>query len=134
MRKVRLTSPWVAEGSNAYAFVAKANGYWADAGMDVEISRGYGSVAAAHAVVAGRFDFRFAAASAGIQQAAKGLPAVAIASATRTLAGSRAEVARICGVGGAVRHRTCAVWCDRLVRVQGPEGLARMTISMEAIR
>ncbi|WP_428492066.1 ABC transporter substrate-binding protein [Rhodopila sp.] len=89
-RKIRLTLPWVAEGSNAVAFVAKANGYWADAGLDVEISRGYGSVAAAQAVGAGRFDFGLAAASAGIQQAAKGLPTVSIASlgydATMTLA------------------------------------------------
>ena len=89
-RKVRLTLPWVAEGSNAYAFVAKANGYWAEAGPDVEISRGYGSVAAAQAVGAGQFDFGLAAASAGIQQAAKGLPTVSIAccgyDATMTIA------------------------------------------------
>ncbi|WP_428486491.1 ABC transporter substrate-binding protein [Rhodopila sp.] len=78
-RTVRLTLPWVAEGSNAVAFVAKANGYWADAGLDVRISRGYGSVAAAQAVGAGQFDFGLAAASAGIQQAAKGLPTVSIA-------------------------------------------------------
>ncbi|MDR3537132.1 MAG: ABC transporter substrate-binding protein [Acetobacteraceae bacterium] len=78
-RRVRLTLPWVAEGSNAYAFVAKANSYWADAGLDVEITRGYGSVAAAQAVGAGQFDFGLAAASAGIQQAAKGLPTVSLA-------------------------------------------------------
>jgi NitT/TauT family transport system substrate-binding protein len=78
-RKVRLTLPWVAEGSNVYAFVAKANGYWEEAGLDVEISRGYGSVAAAQAVGAGQFDFGLAAASAGIQQSAKGLPLVALA-------------------------------------------------------
>lgn len=79
-RKVRLTLPWVAEGSNAFAFVAKANGYWADAGIDVEISRGYGSVAAAQAVGAKQFDFGLAAASAGIQQAAKGLPLISLAT------------------------------------------------------
>jgi ABC-type nitrate/sulfonate/bicarbonate transport system substrate-binding protein len=78
-RKVRLTLPWVAEGSNVVAFVAKANGYWADAGLDVDISRGFGSVAAAQAVGAGQFEFGMAAASAGIQQAAKGLPTVSIA-------------------------------------------------------
>jgi NitT/TauT family transport system substrate-binding protein len=78
-RKVRLTLPWVAEGSNVFAFVAKANGYWADAGLDVDISRGYGSVAAAQAVGSGQFDFGLAAASAGIQQTAKGLPLVSLA-------------------------------------------------------
>jgi NitT/TauT family transport system substrate-binding protein len=80
-RKVKLTLPWLAEGSNVYAFVARANGYWADAGLDVDISRGYGSTAAAQAVGAGQFEFGLAAASAGIQQAAKGLPVVAIACA-----------------------------------------------------
>ena len=79
-RKVRLMLPWVAEGSNAYSFVAKANGDWANAGLDVEISRGYGSIAAAQAVASGQFDFALAAASAGIQQAAKGLPTVCIAN------------------------------------------------------
>ena len=79
LRKVRLTLPWLAEGSSSYAFVAKANGYWSDAGLDVEIVRGYGSVAAAQAVAGGQFDFGLAAASAGIQMAAKGLPVVAIA-------------------------------------------------------
>ncbi len=81
VRKVKLTLPWLAEGSNVYAFVARANGYWADAGLDVEISRGYGSTAAAQAVGAGQFEFGLAAASAGIQQAAKGLPVVAITCA-----------------------------------------------------
>ena len=90
LRKVRLTLPWVAEGSNAYAFVAKANGYWTDVGLDVEIVRGFGSVAAAQAVGAGQFDFGLAAGSAGIQQAAKGLPLIALAcggyDATMTIA------------------------------------------------
>lgn len=79
-RKVRLTLPWVAEGSNAFAFVAKANGYWAEAGLDVDISRGYGSVAAAQAIGAGRFEFGFAVPAAAIQQVSKGLPIVSLAT------------------------------------------------------
>jgi NitT/TauT family transport system substrate-binding protein len=78
-RPVTFTLPWVAEGSNLVAYVAKERGYWDAAGLDVTISRGNGSVAAAQAVGAGRFDFGLAAASAGIQQAAKGLPVIAIA-------------------------------------------------------
>jgi NitT/TauT family transport system substrate-binding protein len=77
-KPVTFTLPWVAEGSNLVAYVAKGKGYWADAGLDVTVTRGYGSVAAAQAVGAGRFDFGLAAASAGIQQVAKGLPVVAI--------------------------------------------------------
>jgi len=80
LRRVTLTLPWIAEGSNAYAFVAKQNGYWAEAGLDVVISRGFGSTAAAQAVGAGQFEFGLAAASAGIQQMAKGLSVVAIAN------------------------------------------------------
>lgn len=79
-RKVRLTLPWVAEGSDAFAFIAKANGYWAASDLDVDISRGYGSVAAAQAVAAGRFDFGLAVPSAAIQQASKGLPIVSLAT------------------------------------------------------
>jgi NitT/TauT family transport system substrate-binding protein len=78
-RKVHLTLPWVAEGSNVFAFVAKANGYWADVGLDVDISRGYGSVAAAQAIGTGQLEFGPAVASAAIQQTAKGLPLIALA-------------------------------------------------------
>ncbi len=80
LRPITFTLPWVAEGSNAYAFVAKAKGFWESRGLDVKISRGYGSVAAAQAVGAGQFQFGLAAASAGIQEAAKGLPVKAILS------------------------------------------------------
>ena len=78
-RKVTLTLPFLAEGSNAFAFVAKANGYWDEAGLDVQISRGTGSVVAAQAVGAGQFQFGLAAGSSGIQIVAKGLPLVALA-------------------------------------------------------
>lgn len=80
-RKVSFTLPFLAEGSNAYAFVAKGAGYWDELGLDVAISRGYGSVAAAQAIGAGQFQFGLAAATAAIQQAAKGLPLVSIACA-----------------------------------------------------
>jgi NitT/TauT family transport system substrate-binding protein len=81
LRPVTLTLPWVAEGSNSYAFIAKAKGYWSKRGLDVKISRGYGSTAAAQAIGAGQFEFGLAAASSGIQEAAKGLPVTAILSA-----------------------------------------------------
>ncbi len=81
LRPVTFTLPWVAEGSNAYAYVAKAKGYWSKRGLDVQISRGYGSTAAAQAIGAGTFQFGLAAAPAGIQEAAKGLPVVALLSA-----------------------------------------------------
>src|SRR5271154_505941 len=79
-RKVTLTLSWVAEGASAYPYVAKSKGYWADAGLDVDIVRGYGSVAATQAVGAGRFDFGLSACPTPIVLAAKGLPVVQIAS------------------------------------------------------
>jgi NitT/TauT family transport system substrate-binding protein len=78
-RKVTLTLPFIAEGSNAFAFIAKANGYWDEAGLDVQISRGTGALIAAQAVAAGQFQFGLAAGTAGIQVAAKGVPLVSLA-------------------------------------------------------
>lgn len=80
-RKISFTLPFLAEGNNAYAYVAKAKGYWDELGLDVTISRGYGSVAAAQAIAAGKFEFGLTVPTASIQQAAKGLGLVAIASA-----------------------------------------------------
>ncbi len=49
-RKIKLTLPWVAEGSNAFLFVALNKGYWKKQGLDVELVRGSGSALAAEAV------------------------------------------------------------------------------------
>jgi ABC-type nitrate/sulfonate/bicarbonate transport system substrate-binding protein len=78
-KDIKFTLPWVAEGSNMVAYVAKANGYWAKHGLNVEIARGFGSNAAAQAIGAGQFDFGMASAPAGILQQAKGLAIAQIA-------------------------------------------------------
>ena len=78
-KAVTFTLPWVPEGANMIAYIARENGYWRDAGLDVTVSKGSGSVGAAQAIGAGRFDFGMSVASAGLQQAAKGLPVVQIA-------------------------------------------------------
>ena len=77
-RNVTLTLPWVPEGPNLMTFVAKANGYWSKAGLNVDIAKGTGSVGAAQAIGNGQFQFGVAAATAGLQQAALGLPIVQI--------------------------------------------------------
>lgn len=74
------TLPWLAEGSNLIAFVAKSKGFWAKQGLNVTVSRGFGSTAAAEAIAAGKFDFGLSVATAGIEMAAKGLPLVQIAT------------------------------------------------------
>jgi NitT/TauT family transport system substrate-binding protein len=53
---------------------------WEKYGLDVEIARGSGSVAAAQAIGEARFDFGMASPSASILQAIKGLPTVALAA------------------------------------------------------
>src|SRR3984885_12956581 len=78
-RNITFTLPWVPEGPNLIAFVAKANGYWSKAGLNVDIAKGTGSVAAAQAIGNGQFQFGLSAATAGLQQAALGLPLVQIA-------------------------------------------------------
>lgn len=75
-RKITLTNPWLPDGSCMFTFVAKAKGYYQKRGLDVEITRGYGSVAAAQAVGSGKFEYGVAALPAGLQQATKGLPLV----------------------------------------------------------
>jgi NitT/TauT family transport system substrate-binding protein len=80
LRKVTLTLSWVAEGASAYPYVARSKGYWSQAGLDVDIVRGSGSVAATQAVGAGRFDFGLSACPTPIILAAKGLKVVQIAS------------------------------------------------------
>jgi NitT/TauT family transport system substrate-binding protein len=77
-RTVAFTLPWVPEGPNLITFVAKANGYWSKAGLDVDIAKGIGSVGAAQAIGNGQFQFGLAAATAGLQQAALGLPIVQV--------------------------------------------------------
>lgn len=79
-KPVKFTLPWVADGSNLFAFVAKGMGFWDKHGLDVSIARGFGSVAAAEAVGAGRFDFSTAAPLASILQSVKGLPIIALAT------------------------------------------------------
>ncbi len=76
LRKVTFTQPWLPDGSNMFIYAAKNKGYYRKRGVDLEISRGYGSVAASQALGAGKFDFGMAAVAAGIQQAAKGLDIV----------------------------------------------------------
>ena len=62
LQKLKFTLPWLPEGSYAYAYVAKAGGYWRSRGYDVDISRGYGALAAAQAIAQGQFDLGLATA------------------------------------------------------------------------
>jgi NitT/TauT family transport system substrate-binding protein len=76
MRKVSFTQAWLPDGSNVFIYAAKNKGFFRKRGIDLEISRGFGSVAATQALGAGKFEFGLAGAVAAIQQAAKGLDLV----------------------------------------------------------
>ncbi|MDF0596285.1 ABC transporter substrate-binding protein [Psychromarinibacter halotolerans] len=71
--RVALTLPWVANGSNYWPMLGKEMGIYADNGIDVEVSRGFGSVAAAQAVANDQFDFGVVFASGNMLAQARGL-------------------------------------------------------------
>jgi len=79
-RSIHFTLSWVAEGSNLFTFVAKGMGFWEKHGLDVDIARGSGSLAAAQAIGEGRFDFGMTTPSIAILQTIRRLPTVALAT------------------------------------------------------
>jgi ABC-type nitrate/sulfonate/bicarbonate transport system substrate-binding protein len=82
LTKVRFTLSWVAEGSSLPLFVARNKGYWKTRGLDVDISRGYGSSASTVALASDKFDFAYAITSVMILQVGKGLPLQSIGQLT----------------------------------------------------
>lgn len=80
MTKVALTLPWVANGSNYWPMLGKELGIYADQGIDVEVSRGFGSVAAAQAVANEQFDFGVVFASGNMLAQARGLDLMVLAT------------------------------------------------------
>ena len=79
-RAVKFTLSWVAQGSFAYVYVARAKGIMKARGIDFDIARGFGSMASAQAVAGGQFDFGIVAAPPLILSVAKGLPLIALAT------------------------------------------------------
>ncbi len=74
--KIKMTQAGVPDGSGMFLYVAKNKGYYKDRGIDIEIGRGTGSLAAAQNVASKNFDFGLAAGSAAFLQSAKGTPLV----------------------------------------------------------
>ena len=79
-RAVKFTLSWVAQGSFAYVYVARAKGIMKARGIDFDIARGFGSMASAQAIAGGQFDFGLVAAPPLILSVAKGLPLIALAT------------------------------------------------------
>lgn len=77
---IRLTLPWLAQGSTAYAFIAREMGAFSRRGLNVEVTRGFGSGPAAQALAQGQFDYAVIGAAPLILAAARELPVVGLAT------------------------------------------------------
>ena len=76
----KFTLPWLAQGSSLFTYVARAKGFLKARGIDIEIARGFGSVAAAQAIGSGQFDFGIVTGPPLVLSVAKGLPLVSMAT------------------------------------------------------
>jgi len=72
-KKMKYTLSWLPTGQYAFVYMARQLGYWKKRGLDVEITRGYGSLAAIQGVATSQFDIGGAAASANLLGILKGL-------------------------------------------------------------
>ena len=80
LRPVKFTLAWLAEGAYVYVFAARAKGIMKAHGIDLDIARGFGSVASAQSIAGGRFDFGIVAEPVLVLSATKGLPLLALAT------------------------------------------------------
>lgn len=71
--KIRYTLSWLATGQYAFIYSARQLGYFKKRGIDLEISRGYGSMAAIQAVSTGQFEMGGAQTGATLLSMMKGL-------------------------------------------------------------
>ncbi len=78
--QIKFTLPWLAQGATAFAYVAREAGIFRQRGLEVEISRGFGSNAAAQTIAQGQFDFGLVGAGPLILAAARGLPVQGLAT------------------------------------------------------
>ncbi|MGA6965493.1 MAG: ABC transporter substrate-binding protein [Xanthobacteraceae bacterium] len=76
---INLTLPWIPEGEVAFMYAARKEGFWAKRGLDVTITRGFGSGEAAKNVGLKRYEYGQADIGAMIKTAASGIPLVSIA-------------------------------------------------------
>lgn len=74
LTKVKLTLPWLPQGSQLWPFVARERGFWRKRGLDVEILRGFGSNAAIQTLVQRQTDVGIIAVPSILLSAAQGVP------------------------------------------------------------
>ena len=74
MRTVKFTLAWLAQGSSAFLYAGREKGFFKSRGIDLQLSRGFGSLAAAQAIASGQFDFGIVIGAPLILMITKGLP------------------------------------------------------------
>jgi NitT/TauT family transport system substrate-binding protein len=79
-RQVKFTLPWLAQGSFAFVYMARAKDFMKKRGIEMDVARGFGSFASAQSISSGQFDCGLCAAPALTLSVAKGLPLVALAT------------------------------------------------------
>lgn len=79
-RDISITLPWVVNGSNYWPMVGKELGFFKKRGIDLTVSRGNGSVAAAQAVANKQFDMGVVFFGGTLVNMARGLPLQALAT------------------------------------------------------
>lgn len=70
--KVKFALDWIPYGKHAMFYVSKDKGFWKDAGLDVTMTRGFGSGDTVKRVAAGSEDFGFAAVASMITGKSRG--------------------------------------------------------------
>jgi NitT/TauT family transport system substrate-binding protein len=73
LANVRYTLSWLPTGQYAYIYSARQLGYFKSRGIDLDISRGYGSMAATQAVATGKFEMGGAQTGANLLSMMRGL-------------------------------------------------------------
>lgn len=76
--KVTLTLPWVINGSYIAFIAARELGYWKDRGIEVAVSRGYGSPDAIKKVYLDQFDFGDASYETVVKTASEGIDVIGL--------------------------------------------------------
>ncbi len=76
---VNLTLPWIPEGEVAFMYAARKQGFWSKRGLDVKITRGFGSGEAAKNVGLKRYEYGQADIGAMIKASTAGVPLVSVA-------------------------------------------------------
>jgi ABC-type nitrate/sulfonate/bicarbonate transport system substrate-binding protein len=73
LRKLKMTLPWLPQGSQFFAFVARHQGMWRKRGLDVDVVRGFGSVPALQTVLEAQNEVGIIAAPTILVSAAQGV-------------------------------------------------------------